>query len=312
MDRERLLACIREGKTMHALLIAGPAGSGRAALARAAAAAFLADALGPGGLAACPDYQELAAPYAVEQIRALTESLAAQPFGHGRRAYALLDAHGMNASCQNALLKSLEEPPEDTLLVLAGNEPGLLPTVRSRCAIVRLGAQPMETAAQALADEGIDPARAAVAAAWADGVTSLARAYAADEYAAFRAAAAACLEAALFGGTPFPATAALLRAPVQPARGRQKQEAVNAPLLLQAWQSILRDALLLRTGGAPAQNPDQKKLAGRIAARFTTAQIQGIIEMLGDGLKRLAFGASGSMTVDAVLASLNEEEKERR
>ena len=34
--------------------------------------------------------------------------------------------------------------------------------------------------------------------------------------------------------------------------------------------------------------------------------------MLGDGLKRLAFGASGSMTVDAVLASLNEEEKERR
>ena len=147
MDRERLLACIREGKTMHALLIAGPAGSGRAALARAAAAAFLADALGPGGLAACPDYQELAAPYAVEQIRALTESLAAQPFGHGRRAYALLDAHGMNASCQNALLKSLEEPPEDTLLVLAGNEPGLLPTVRSRCAIVRLGAQPMETAA---------------------------------------------------------------------------------------------------------------------------------------------------------------------
>lgn len=134
--------------------------------------------------------------------------------------------------------------------------------------------------------------------------------YAADAYAAFRAEAADCLAAALFCGAPYPAAARLLRAPVQAVQGRQKQETVNAPLLLEIWQSLLRDALVRRTGGAAARNPDQEKLAERIAARFTTAQIQGIIELLGDGLRRLAFGASGALTVDAVLAGLNGEEQE--
>ena len=119
-----------------------------------------------------------------------------------------------------------------------------------------------------------------------------------------------CLAAALFCGAPYPAAARLLRAPVQAVQGRQKQETVNAPLLLEIWQSLLRDALMRRTGGAAARNPDQEKLTERIAARFTTAQIQGIIELLGDGLRRLAFGASGALTVDAVLAGLNGEEQE--
>ena len=311
MDRERLLACVREGKTMHALLIAGPEGSGRSALAREAAAAFLQGVDTADRLSSCPDYEELSAPYTVEMIRLLVESLAAQSFSHGRRAFVLLEAHLMNANCQNALLKSLEEPPNDTLLLLAGNEPGLLPTIRSRCAIVRLGADAIETAAQALIAEGLDPARAAFAAAWADGVTGLARTFSADGYAAFRADAAACLETALFGGSPFAAAAALLRAPAAPTRGKQKQENVNAPLLLAAWQSLVRDALMARTDGAPAQNPDQKKLVARIAAAFTTARIQGIIELLGDGRRRLALGASGTLTTDAVLAALNQKETER-
>ena len=159
---------------MHALLIAGPDGSGRAALAREAAAAFLAGVLGPDGLSACPDYRELSAPYGVDDIRTMTEAMAAQSFSHGRRAFVLLDAHLMNANCQNALLKSLEEPPADTLLLLEGHEPGLLPTIRSRCAVVRLGAEPPEAVAQALAAGGVDPARAANAAAWSGGVAGLA------------------------------------------------------------------------------------------------------------------------------------------
>lgn len=68
---------------MHALLIAGPDGSGRAALAREAAAAFLAGVLGPDGLSACPDYRELSAPYGVDDIRTMTEAMAAQSFSHG-------------------------------------------------------------------------------------------------------------------------------------------------------------------------------------------------------------------------------------
>lgn len=296
---------------MHALLIAGPDGSGRAALAREAAAAFLAGVLGPDGLSACPDYRELSAPYGVDDIRAMTEAMAAQSFSHGRRAFVLLDAHLMNANCQNALLKSLEEPPADTLLLLEGHEPGLLPTIRSRCAVVRLGAEPPEAVAQALAAGGADPARAANAAAWAGGVAGLARTLATDEHAAFRLDAAACLQTALFGGSPFAAAAALLRAPAVAPRPKQRQDVAAALLLLDVWQSLLRDALLLQTGGAGAQNPEQKKLVARMAATFTTARIQSMIGLLSDGLRRLAQGASGTLTTDAVLAALTEKETER-
>ena len=50
------------------------------------------------------------------------------------------DAHRMNDDAQSALLKTLEEPPSGTTLILvADDEERLLPTVRSRCAKVRLG-----------------------------------------------------------------------------------------------------------------------------------------------------------------------------
>lgn len=308
MNRERLLGCIREGRSMHALLFTGPEGSGRTALARDAAAAFLFGGDGADRLARCPDYQELCPPYTVEMIRRMTESMAAQSFSSGRRAFALIGAHAMNASCQNALLKSLEEPPADTLVLLSGNEAALLPTIRSRCAIVRLGAGCVAEAAAELEADGIAPERAALSAAWADGVTGLARSFAADDYASFRADAANCFETALFGGSPFALCASLLRAPAMEPSSKQKQESVNAPLLLAIWQSLARDALLTQLGGAPLHNPDQKKLTARIGACFTTERIQGIITLLGDGRRRLALGASGSLTADAVLAALNEKE----
>lgn len=311
MNRETLIRCIQSGQIMHAVLFAGPEGAGRGALARAAAAVYLFGEELPERLESCPDYMELQPPYAVEMIRTLTQSMAAQAFSHGRRAFALLDAHLMNASCQNALLKSLEEPPENTMLLLSGSEAGLLPTIRSRCAIVRLGAGSMAEVRALLEAEGVPPDRAALCAVWADGVAGMALRYAADAYQAFRADAAGCLETALFGGSPFSAAAQLLKSPAWETRGKQKQETANAPLLLEIWQSLMRDALLAQTGGAPLQNPDQKKLTDRMAQRFTTRRIQGIIHILSDGRRRLSLGASGQLTVDSVLAALMEKENKR-
>lgn len=303
MDRERLLDAARSGRIMHALLIAGPAGSGRTALARQTAAAYL-HLSDTHALLNCPDYCELTAPYAVDHLRDQVASLAMQAFSHGRRAFVLTDAHRMNANCQNALLKALEEPPADTLLVLAGSEAGLLPTIRSRCAIVRLGAGPIGEAAQHLEQEGVERERAASAAALADGVLGRARQLATEECAAFFEAAVRCFEAALFGGAPFSAAAALLKQPALPTGEKQKQEAVNAPLLLELWAGIARDALAGQVGGTADRVLAAKKLSERMAAAFTTAEIQGIIEMLGAGQRRLWFGASPAMTVDSLLAAL--------
>ena len=211
MNRERLLSCIRDGQIMHAVLFTGPEGSGRGALARDAASMYLFGEVAPERLENAPDYMELNAPYAVDHIRTMIESMAAQAFSHGRRAFCLLDAHLMNESAQNALLKSLEEPPENTLILLAGSETGLLPTIRSRTAIVRLGAGEAERAAKALIERGTDAERAHLVSAWADGIVGMAEKYLNDDYMAFRADAGACLESALFGGSPFPMAAALPR-----------------------------------------------------------------------------------------------------
>jgi len=310
MNRDRLLNCIRDGQIMHAVLFTGPEGSGRSALARDAASMYLFGALTPARLENAPDYMELNAPYTVDLIRTMIESMAAQAFSHGRRAFCLLDAHLMNESAQNALLKSLEEPPENTLILLAGSETGLLPTIRSRTAIVRLGAGDMENCTSTLIGRGIDAEKAQLVSAWADGIVGMAEKYLSEDYMAFRADAGACLETALFQGSPFPMAAALLKAPAWELREKQRQDAVNASLLFDIFSSLLRDALLVQLGvDAPLQNPNEKKRIERIAASFTTARIRGIINILSDGKKRLAYGASASMTVDAALTALFEKEK---
>jgi DNA polymerase-3 subunit delta' len=88
----------------------------------------------------------------IEQVRPLLSELAYRPY-EGRRRVILLDgAHDLNASAQNALLKSLEEPPPDTTFILVTHRPGsLLPTVVSRSRIIRFGPVPAEASAPLLA-----------------------------------------------------------------------------------------------------------------------------------------------------------------
>src|SRR6266478_7112221 len=76
----------------------------------------------------------------IQQIRELEKELNFRSFS-GKKKIAILDpATLMNLSAQNALLKTLEEPPRDSLLVLvATNTGGLLPTLRSRCLRLSFG-----------------------------------------------------------------------------------------------------------------------------------------------------------------------------
>ena len=71
----------------------------------------------------------------VEQIRQLQERLALRALEAPHKVVIVTPAHAMNGQAQNALLKTLEEPPRDTVMVLVSSQPDrLLPTVRSRCA----------------------------------------------------------------------------------------------------------------------------------------------------------------------------------
>lgn len=78
----------------------------------------------------------------VEQIRALAADAAVGPNQGAARVYIFPEAEAMNASAQNAFLKLLEEPPARTHFLLCAEDPErLLETVRSRCALLRLGGE---------------------------------------------------------------------------------------------------------------------------------------------------------------------------
>jgi DNA polymerase-3 subunit delta' len=80
----------------------------------------------------------------IEEIRAVDEALSFKPFEGRKKAVVVDDAEAMNISAANAFLKTLEEPPEDSVIILVSSKPDLLPaTIRSRCS--RINFVPLTT-----------------------------------------------------------------------------------------------------------------------------------------------------------------------
>lgn len=99
-------------------------------------------------------------------VRDLIQRLAVKPYGQGKRVVILAEAHTMNPEAGNALLKLLEEPPANTLLILTARQVAdLLPTIASRCQQIRFRPLPREDLMDLLTAEGRLTAQEAAAAA---------------------------------------------------------------------------------------------------------------------------------------------------
>ena len=161
-----------EGRLPHGLLFSGPGGIGKRHFAAALAAALLcrrpaADGQACGGCEACrliqagthpdllqvsplPDKQHIV----VDQIRDLCASLALKSHAGGYQIATIVPAEQMNTAAANGLLKTLEEPSDNTLLILIAEQPGRLPaTVRSRCQQLRFPVPPADCGTQWLAQQ---------------------------------------------------------------------------------------------------------------------------------------------------------------
>ena len=300
------LSCLKAGNTPHAVFLVGPAGSGKKEYARQAASLYLLGREDTKGLSECPFFQELP-DYAIKTVRACCEELNRQVFARGRRCLVIPDAHKLTPQTQNVLLKTLEEPPEDALLILTGNEQAVLPTIRSRCMLVRVGSEDRAKLAARLSARGVAPDRAMLAAALSDGVPSLAERYAGEEYMAFRAQALPVIEEALFGVTPFSQAAALLE---RREDGKKKVGKDGLCDFIDMLLSLLRDALLQQLGDSDSRNLDAQALQNRVAGHFTTAEIQCMIaEALQKRRVLTEFGGTPSLVLDALLASIRKREK---
>jgi DNA polymerase III delta' subunit len=124
-----------------------------------------------------PDVIQLASDgIRIDDIREAVQSAGYRPFEGKRRVFILDAADKLSSEVQNALLKTLEEPPPSSVFVLVTSRPdSLLPTVRSRCPTLRFGRLPVADVERLLQEQqGIEASRAHAIALSAEG--SLARA----------------------------------------------------------------------------------------------------------------------------------------
>lgn len=177
-----------KGRLAHALMFIGPAGIGKHQLAERFAQSLLcaqphADGQPCGQCHACSLYaagthpdlfrlspEEDSKNIRIDQIRALIERISLSSH-YGRHKVVILNpADAMNIAAANALLKTLEEPPADTILLLITDRPSFLPaTIRSRCQTLRLALPARDEAQAWLATQLGNPEEAAVLLALAGG-----------------------------------------------------------------------------------------------------------------------------------------------
>jgi DNA polymerase-3 subunit delta' len=175
----------------------------------------------------------------VAQVRDLVGEVMGSPFEARARVFVVDDAHTLNEQAANALLKSLEEPPATSHLVLVTHAPqGLLTTIRSRCQVLRLGPLPTATLEAYLKDhQDLDDAEVRLRSALASGSLGVALGFESDAYRGLRDEMLELLEAQGPG-----AASARLEAAEKLADG-------DDPLLaLTVLRALLRDALALRAG----------------------------------------------------------------
>lgn len=150
--KEHLQNAIRENKISHSYMLSGAEGMGKKMMAEAFAAALLCEDRGENadscGLChSCRQAQTHNHPdiryvvhdkpnlISVEEIRdQLVGDVMIRPYQSAHKVYIVENAQMMNTQAQNAILKTIEEPPEYAVIfLLVTNEEMMLPTIRSRC-----------------------------------------------------------------------------------------------------------------------------------------------------------------------------------
>jgi DNA polymerase III subunit delta' len=283
----------------HAYLFLGPRGSGKRAAARAFAAAVIASAsadpddarrralLDP---SPHPDLVWLAptgAQHMVEEVRErVIRAAAYRPFEGGKRVFVIEAAEAMRDESQNALLKTLEEPPGFVHLILLSSEgEGLLETVASRCQTIEfapLPAEVLEGELRAESPEG-DPDEIAAAGRLAAGDLERARLLLGERGRQLRSEAERCVGTALEGETGGAPWKALLDD--AKGAGEDTEEAAREALEEEAKAGVKRSAKDIT---------DAAKRAGR---RRRTEILELGFELCATWLRDLAAVAAGAEEV---------------
>jgi DNA polymerase-3 subunit delta' len=250
----------------------------------------------------------------VEAVRQVVGQVTYRPF-EGRYRVVVIDrADQMNTFAQNALLKTLEEPPQRTVVVLVTAQPDtLLATIRSRCCQIRFGPIAPHDIARALVERHrFSEPEANAAAALAGGSFRKALDAGAVETTEARAAAVAVLQEVAREGDPrtrLAAGAALLQA--GPRKGRDKSQGVldrgALAVRLSALASIIRDVTVLsaRASDEALVNLDIRNDLESLTRYYDRARLDRAFSAVGRSLAAVErHNASPKIAVDWLAVQL--------
>ena len=319
----RLRARTKEGAVPHALLFTGEEGSGKKTLASLYAKLLLCENGGDEPCLTCASCRQVAdnahpdiyriepetgkggavKPISVALIRReLIDSIQIKPYKGPYKIYIVDRAEKLTTEAQNALLKTLEEPPSYAVIILlATGEEDLLETVRSRCVTMRIERVDTERIQRYLQEEGMAPDyRARPAARFAQGnVGKAAELAASDTFDNCRDAVLDFFERAEHIGYDDIVSRA------QELAGSAKVRDLQLELI----QILLRDILTVKAFGAEGYDlffADRKEAVGGLAERLSYPAIAQIQRQIYISKERIEQNVAVDMVVEGLLSLIKE------
>jgi DNA polymerase III subunit delta' len=307
------------GALAHAILLSGPEGVGKTTIAETVASAVLRAGAWPGGLQAHPDHWLEDSPMEripIDRVRpgggspeegpSLQDFLLLHPYAGGARVAVVARADRLTEQAANCVLKTLEEPPPLTHIVLCAAHPERMPaTILSRCRQLALAPVPAPQLAAWLRDRhGAEADRAATAAALAAGRPGRALALATEPGALRQDLEAVDALLRIAGAGATPRTAALVAAgdlaPPSNAEGRERALGQVA-----AWTGFVRDAICHASGaGELAVWAPYRDAAAAWAETVGRPRLTDLLARLIETTDQLAQYASPRLTYEVLFLDL--------
>jgi DNA polymerase III subunit delta' len=238
----------------------------------------------------------------IGQVRQVIHNAYYRQPMEARRSFFIFTSSAFMKEAANSLLKVLEEPPPNCTLILLSENPGdLLPTIRSRAMLHRLGAVPVESLEQLLAAHRpeLKGARRALVARIAEGAVGRALGFDVEAYVASRQDALVVLRSALRD----PDFSTLFRTTDSYRGGADGQE--KTLNLLRAANKLIEDLLMLVAGSPQLiRNQDITPELTQLAAGVTLDWIDGAARALADVEKGMRRNLLRSLSLDAMALEL--------
>ncbi len=315
-----LRQAIVRGRVPQSLILAGPEGVGKHALAIALAQAVnCRDPQDGDGCGVCPHCVRIAhgtfsdvtvldkgdeASIKIKPLRErVLDAVGYRPFEGARRVFIIDPADELTKEAQDALLKTLEEPPSSAMLILVtAYADTLLATILSRCRRLRCGLLSTADVARVLVERaGVEPGAARVLAAASGGSVARALDEQSGAFEADRDAAMTLLEVAGRGAPAERLAAAAVLA--KHGSKRRDREALLARLAIIG--SLLRDLTALGVGGqVDLANADLEAALARVAPAFPLTRLDAAFGAVTRAERVLDQNASPKVVADWLAVSL--------